>query len=76
MAEIPYFVRFKEVATLVPTDSLFLDDASSDVPKKISYSDFLVGLPSGGSNGTNVLIDCGSFTAPNENVLIDCGTIV
>jgi hypothetical protein len=41
MAEIPYFIRYKEVTTLDNTDSLFLDDASSDVPKKISFSDFV-----------------------------------
>jgi len=25
---------------------------------------------------SDVLIDCGSFTAPNENVLIDCGSFI
>lgn len=32
----------------------------------------------GGSmvNTPDVLIDCGTITAPSENVLIDCGTIV
>jgi hypothetical protein len=46
MAEIPYFIRYKEVTTLDDSDSLFLDDATSDVPKKIAFSDFKVGLPS------------------------------
>jgi len=41
MAEIPYFVRFKDVSTLVSTDSLFFDDVASDVPKKIAFSDFV-----------------------------------
>jgi len=27
-------------------------------------------------NTSDVLIDCGSFTAPNENVLIDCGSFI
>jgi len=26
-------------------------------------------------SGTDVLIDCGTITAPNENILIDCGII-
>jgi hypothetical protein len=40
MSEIPYFVRYKEVTTLDSADSLYLDDATSDVPKKISMTDF------------------------------------
>jgi len=40
MSEIPYFVRYKDVTTLDSTDSLYLDDATSDVPKKISLTDF------------------------------------
>ena len=40
MSEIPYFVRYKDVTTLDSTDSLYLDDATSDVPKKIALSDF------------------------------------
>lgn len=28
----------------------------------------------GGGTTSDVLIDCGSFTAPNENLLIDCGS--
>lgn len=34
----------------------------------------VVGISSGGGTTSNVLIDCGSFTAPNENLLIDCGS--
>lgn len=30
----------------------------------------------GGNSSPDVLIDCGTITAPNENVLIDCGTII
>ena len=47
MAEIPYFVRYNRVVTLNDTDSLFLDDESSDVPKRIAFSDFKDILPSG-----------------------------
>lgn len=46
MSEIPYFVRYKDVTTLDSTDSLYLDDATSDVPKKISLANFMDGLPS------------------------------
>lgn len=44
MAEIPYFIRTKKVTTLDGTDSLFLNDASSDVAKEILYSDFVSGI--------------------------------
>lgn len=33
-------------------------------------------VSSSGANTPDVLIDCGTITAPSENVLIDCGTIV
>lgn len=46
MSEIPYFVRSKEVTTLESTDSIYLDDANSDIPKKISLTDFMLGLES------------------------------
>lgn len=46
MSEIPYFVRYKNVTTLESTDSIYLDDAASDVPKKIALTDFMFGLPS------------------------------
>lgn len=46
MSEIPYFVRSKEVTTLEATDSIYLDDANSDIPKKISLTDFMLGLES------------------------------
>lgn len=58
MAEIPYFVRFKDVTTLVDTDSLFLDDVDSDVPKKIAFSDFKTEVNSGVvSNRTLTIVD-------------------
>ena len=40
MSEIPYFVRYKDVTTLDSTDSIYLDDATSDVPKKIQLTYF------------------------------------
>jgi hypothetical protein len=40
MSEIPYFVRYKDVTTLDGTESIYLDAADSDVPKKILYTDF------------------------------------
>jgi hypothetical protein len=40
MSEIPYFVRYKDVTTLDGTESIYLDAADSDVPKKMLYTDF------------------------------------
>jgi hypothetical protein len=40
MSEIPYYVRSKVVTTLDATDKLYLNDASSDVPKEITYANF------------------------------------
>ena len=38
--------------------------------------DFIKNKPTslGGGTSSNVLIDCGSYLAPNENILIDCGS--
>lgn len=44
MSEIPYFVRYKTVTTLEDTDSIYLDDAASDVPKKITYENFKIDI--------------------------------
>jgi hypothetical protein len=41
MSEIPYFVRYKRVTTLDGTESIYLDDATSDIPKKILMSSFI-----------------------------------
>jgi hypothetical protein len=41
MSEIPYFVRYKDVTTLDGTESIYLDDATSDIPKKILMSTFI-----------------------------------
>jgi len=37
-SEFPTFVRYKEVTSLEGTESIYLDDANSDVPKRILYS--------------------------------------
>ena len=34
-------IRFKEVTSLDGTESIYLDDANSDVPKKIDYLNFV-----------------------------------
>jgi len=44
MSEIPYFVRYKDVTTLDGTESIYLDAADSDVPKKILYTNFASGI--------------------------------
>ena len=38
--------------------------------------DFIKNKPTslGGGTNSNVLIDCGSYLAPNDNVLIECGS--
>jgi hypothetical protein len=56
MSEIPYFVRYKDVTTLDSTDSLYLDDATSDVPKKILYSDFATSVSSNIATGNIVFV--------------------
>lgn len=40
MSEYLNNIRYKQVATLDGSESLYLDDATSDIPKKILYSDF------------------------------------
>ncbi len=40
MSEILYTVRHNLVTTLDGTESIYLDAADSDVPKKILYTDF------------------------------------
>ncbi|CAB4153654.1 hypothetical protein UFOVP627_33 [uncultured Caudovirales phage] len=40
MSEYLNNIRYKLVTTLDGTESVYLDDASSDIPKKILYSDF------------------------------------
>ena len=40
MSEYLNNIRYKRVTTLDGSESLYLDDATSDIPKKILYSDF------------------------------------
>jgi hypothetical protein len=42
--EIPYFIRYKDFTTIENTDSLYLDDANSDVIKRVNVVDFAEGL--------------------------------
>jgi len=56
MSEIPYYVRSKVVTTLSSTDSLYLDDASSDVPKKILYSDFTSSISTNIATGNIIFV--------------------
>ena len=56
MSEIPYFVRYKDVTTLDSTDSIYLDDATSDVPKKISYSDFTSSISTNIATGNIIFV--------------------
>jgi hypothetical protein len=56
MSEIPYFVRYKDVTTLDSTDSLYLDDATSDVPKKILYSDFTSSISTNIATGNIIFV--------------------
>lgn len=56
MSEIPYFVRYKDVTTLDSTDSLYLDDATSDVPKKISYSNFTSSISTSIATGNIIFV--------------------
>jgi hypothetical protein len=40
MSLIPSFIRFREVTTALDSDSLFLQPIDSDIPKKVSLSNF------------------------------------
>ena len=44
MAEIPYFVRYKDATTIADTDSLYFDVVGTDVPNKVTYSDVVAVL--------------------------------
>lgn len=41
MSEYLNNIRYKQVTTLDGTESLYLDDATSDIPKKILMSSFI-----------------------------------
>ena len=56
MSEVPYFVRYKDVTTLDSADSLYLDDATSDVPKKISYSNFTSSISTNIATGNIIFV--------------------
>lgn len=56
MSEIPYFVRSKEVTTLEATDSIYLDDANSDIPKKISFTNFVTAVGTGATEEYTILM--------------------
>ena len=42
--EIPYFIRYKDFTTIENTDCVYLDDANSDVIKRVNVVDFAEGL--------------------------------
>ena len=73
MAEIPYFIRYKEVTTLDATDSLFLDDVASDVPKKIAFSDFVTEVVSGSSTPLTAYSEkTANYTLTSADYTINC----
>lgn len=64
-----------ELSSLENNDLISVRDVSkSKKHTLITYDNLKTQLFS--QVGENVLIDCGTFVAPNENLLIDCGTIV
>jgi len=65
-------IRFKEVTSLDGTESIYLDDANSDVPKKIDYLNFVNAI--GGditiANGDIVFVNTPSdLPTPVSNVI-------
>ena len=40
MSLIPSFIRYREVTTALDSDSLFLQPIDSEIPKKVSLSNF------------------------------------
>jgi len=71
-SEFPTFVRYKEVTTLDGTESIYLDDANSDVPKRIDYLNFVNAI--GGditiANGDIVFVNTPSdLPTPVSNVI-------
>lgn len=58
--EFPTFVRYKEVTSLDGTESIYLDDANSDVPKRISYDNFIVDI------GNDITIGSGDIVFVSE----------
>ena len=62
MSLIPSFIRFKEVTTALDSDSLFLQPIDSDIPKKVSLSNFTTYL---GDEDNGILF---GGTGPDEDV--------
>ena len=56
MSEIPYYVRSKVVTTLDATDKLYLNDASSDVPKEITYANFSSAISTSIASGNIIFV--------------------
>lgn len=66
MSEYLNNIRYKRVSTLDGTESLYLDDASSDIPKKILMSTFIGTLTT--ITDTNVYILNGGVNNQDEDV--------
>jgi len=62
MSLIPSFIRYKEVTTALDSDSLFLQPIDSDIPKKVSLSNFTTYL---GDEDNGILF---GGTGPDEDV--------
>ncbi len=62
MSLIPSFIRFREVTTALDSDSLFLQPIDSDIPKKVSLSNFTTYL---GDEDNGILF---GGTGPDEDV--------
>ena len=62
MSLIPSFIRYREVTTALDSDSLFLQPIDSDIPKKVSLSNFTTYL---GDEDNGILF---GGTGPDEDV--------
>lgn len=56
MSEYLNNIRYKLVTSLDGTESLYLDDANSDVPKKITYSNFISTVSTNIASGNIVFV--------------------
>ena len=56
MSEYLNNVRYKLVTSLDGTESIYLDDASSDIPKKISYTNFSTSISTNIATGNIVFV--------------------
>lgn len=57
--ELPSYVRYKEVTSLDGNESIYLDDTNSDVPKRISYENFIIDI------GNDITIGGGALVFVN-----------